>query len=348
MSFLQLKSVSKRFGAIMAVDQVSLTVPAGSRTVIVGPSGSGKTTLLRLIAGFEAPDAGSIAMENNVLADGQSFIPTHRRGIGLVAQHGALFPHLSIADNIGFGLDHGADRQARILALMEMVELDAIMLHRRPHELSGGQQQRVAVARALARRPSLMLLDEPFSALDAGLREATRKSVSHVLTQAGITTILVTHDQAEALSFGDQVAVLRAGRVVQAGPPSELYFRPDDPETASFLGDVIVLRATFGDNFADCALGRVSADTAGHTGNGDIMLRPEQLRLSAAVAEGQVSLARVTAVEFGGSNCVVAVRLDGSDKPLTFRMSAFEAPEVGAGVRISVVGKAHIFDRSKA
>jgi iron(III) transport system ATP-binding protein len=343
MSFLQLKSVSKRFGAITAVDQVSLTVPAGSRTVIVGPSGSGKTTLLRLIAGFEAPDAGSIVMENEVLADGHSFIPTHRRGIGLVAQHGALFPHLSIADNIGFGLGHGPDREARIVALMDMVELDRTMLQRRPHELSGGQQQRVAVARALAREPRLMLLDEPFSALDAGLREATRKSVSRVLTEAGITTILVTHDQAEALSFGDQVAVLRAGRVVQAGPPSELYFRPADRETASFLGDVIVLRATLGDNFADCALGRVSVATAGQAADGEIMLRPEQLRLSAAAAEDHVSPARVTAVEFGGSSCVVAVRLDGSDKPLTFRMSAFEAPEVGASVRISVVGKAHIF-----
>jgi iron(III) transport system ATP-binding protein len=347
MSFLQLTSVSKRYGAVTAVNNLDLAIPPGSRTVVVGPSGSGKTTLLRLIAGFEAPDTGSIAMENNILADAQSFTPAHRRGIGLVAQDGALFPHLTVADNIGFGLDHGADRQARILALMDMVELDRITLQRRPHELSGGQQQRVAVARALARRPRLMLLDEPFSALDAGLREATRKSVSRVLTLAGITTILVTHDQAEALSFGDQVAVLRGGRVVQAGPPAELYFHPMDRETALFMGDAIVLPASFGDGFVDCALGRISADTA-HHGSGDIMLRPEQLRLSVPAAGGQVSAARVTAVEFGGSSCMVTVRLDGSDKPVTFRTSAFEAPEVGDAVHIGVTGKAHIFSRPKA
>jgi iron(III) transport system ATP-binding protein len=231
---------------------------------------------------------------------------------------------------------------------MDMVELDRITLQRRPHELSGGQQQRVAVARALARRPRLMLLDEPFSALDAGLREATRKSVSRVLTLAGITTILVTHDQAEALSFGDQVAVLRAGRVAQAGPPADLYFRPMDRETALFMGDAIVLPASFGDTFVDCPLGRVLADTAGHQGAGDIMLRPEQLRLSVPAAGGQLSAAQVTAVEFGGAGCMVTVRLNGSDRPVTFRTSAFEAPEVGDAVHIGVTGKAHIFSRPKA
>jgi iron(III) transport system ATP-binding protein len=342
MNFLQLKSVTKRYGSVVAVNHLDLAIAPGSRTVIVGPSGSGKTTLLRLIAGFEAPDSGSIAVENAVLADEKNFVPAHRRSIGFVAQDGALFPHLSVADNIGFGLERNGDRQARILALMDLVELDRTMLHRRPHELSGGQQQRVSVARALARKPRLMLLDEPFSALDAGLREHTRKSVSRVLTQAGITTILVTHDQAEALAFGDQVAVLRGGSVVQAGPPADLYFHPRDWETAAFLGDVIVLPATFGDNFADCALGRISADTAGYRGSGAIMLRPEQLKLSATVAEGDASRARVTAVEFGGSSSVITICLDGSDKTLSFRTSAFEAPEVGAAVQINVVGKAHI------
>src|SRR5258705_458325 len=161
MSFLQLRSVRKSYGSIVAIDDLDLTVPTGSRTVIVGPSGSGKTTLLRLIAGFEAPDAGSIVMEGTILADRETFIPAHRRNIGLVTQDGALFPHLSVADNIGFGLERDADREARVLALLDMVELDRVLLHRRPHELSGGQQQRVALARALARRPRLMLLDEP-------------------------------------------------------------------------------------------------------------------------------------------------------------------------------------------
>ncbi len=344
MSFLQLRSVRKRYGSVVAVDDLGLDVPAGSRTVIVGPSGSGKTTLLRLIAGFEAPDAGSVTMEGTVLADEKTFLPAHRRNIGLVAQDGALFPHLSVADNIGFGLAHSMDRQDRILALMDMVELDRILLTRRPHELSGGQQQRVALARALARQPRLMLLDEPFSALDTGLREATRKSVARVLTQAGITTILVTHDQAEALSFGDQVAVLHAGHVKQAGSPAELYARPIDREIASFLGDALVLPATLGGGFADCALGRISADSMGQTGEAVIMLRPEQLKLSVATGTNdQTSHARVTAVEFGGAHCVMTVSLDGSKVPLIFKTSAVETLAVGTDVHISVAGKAHVF-----
>ena len=344
MIFLQLHAVSKSFGPIKAVDAVTLTVPAGSRTVIVGPSGSGKTTLLRLIAGFDAPDSGSIALDGKVLADDKTFIPTHRRGIGLVAQHGALFPHLTVADNIGFGLPRSDDRQARVRALMDMVELDPIMLDRRPHQLSGGQQQRVALARALALRPRLMLLDEPFSALDAGLREATRKSVSRVLAQAGVTTILITHDQAEALSFGDQVAVLREGRIVQAGSAEELYFRPKDRETAAFLGDVIVMRARFGHDGIDCALGKVPADVNGRTGMGEVMLRPEQVRLSAP-AVGETPLARVMAVEFGGSSCVITLQVEGADGPISFRTSPLDVPPVGAAVGIAIIGKPHILPR---
>ncbi len=215
MSFLSIDKADKRYGAMVALDGVSLEVASGSRTAIVGPSGSGKTTLLRLIAGFEGPDAGRIALDGAVLADGPAIVPAHRRGIGFVTQDGALFPHLTIADNIGFGLERGAaDRDDRIRALMRTVDLDPRLLERRPHQLSGGQQQRVALARALARRPRLMLLDEPFSALDTGLREATRKAVAALLQEAGVTTILVTHDQAEALSFADQVAVLREGRLV--------------------------------------------------------------------------------------------------------------------------------------
>jgi iron(III) transport system ATP-binding protein len=285
-------------------------------------------------------------MEGHVLADERTFLPAHRRGIGVVAQDGALFPHLSVAHNIGFGLGRSKDRETRILALMDMVELDRDLRDRRPHQLSGGQQQRVAVARALARQPRLMLLDEPFSALDAGLREATRKSVSRVLTQAGITTILVTHDQAEALSFGDQVAVLRAGRVVQAGTPSELYSRPLDRETASFLGDALLLPATLGEGWADCALGRIPADTGARNGPGEIMLRPEQLRLSSTTPDSgspPASRAGVTAVEFGGSICTVTVCLTGCGSLLSFKTSAIEAPIVGAEVGINVAGKAHVF-----
>src|SRR5215470_12070116 len=244
MMLLEVQGISRRYGQVTALDRVDLGVPADSRTALVGPSGSGKTTLLRIIAGFDAADAGRVVLGGEVLTDGARAVPAHRRGIGYVAQDGALFPHLSIAENIGFGLPRRhPGRDARIAELARMVELDPVTLRRRPDELSGGQQQRVALARALACQPRLMLLDEPFSALDTGLRATTRKAVARVLGTARITTVLVTHDQNEALSFADQVAVLSNGRLLQVGTPRELYLRPQNPTVAEFMGDAIVLPA---------------------------------------------------------------------------------------------------------
>jgi iron(III) transport system ATP-binding protein len=347
MSFLTLQGVGRRYGTVVALDGIDLDVPTASRTAIVGPSGSGKTTLLRLIAGFEAPDAGRIALDGRLLAEGSAAIPAHRRGIGFVPQDGALFPHLSVAANIGFGLDRGmARREERILELMDAVELDRSMRLRRPDELSGGQQQRVALARALARKPRLMLLDEPFSALDAGLRETMRKAVARVLAAAGITTILVTHDQAEALSFADQVVVLRAGRLVQVGSPQDLYLRPTDRGVAAFLGDAIVLPAELGDGVAECCLGRVAADTLDRRGAAEIMLRPEQIQLT-PIEQEDWCCGRVAEVEFGGADCSVAVALlncgHASGTTLLLRHSSLDLPGIGALVRITVQGRAHIF-----
>ena len=223
------------------------------------------------------------------------------------------------------------------------------MLTRRPHELSGGQQQRVALARALAQRPRLMLLDEPFSALDTGLRAATRKAVAQLLASAGITTILVTHDQSEALSFADQVAVMRAGQLVQVGAPVDVYLRPHDPATASFLGDTIVLPAQLADGWADCALGRIAVNQPARSGAAQIMLRPEQLQLAEVLAPSVDSAAcvgEVTDIDFGGPVCVVSVRLQGaaaSDAPLQVRSPGIHVPPVGATVAITVVGAAHVF-----
>ncbi|MEO5992440.1 MAG: ABC transporter ATP-binding protein, partial [Arthrobacter sp.] len=216
---LQIDAVTKDFGTQAVLKGVNLSVARGGTTAIVGPSGSGKTTLLRLIAGFEHPDTGSISLNGTKVAGGGVWVPAHKRHVGYVAQDGALFPHLSVGQNISFGLDTtklpGGRRalKDRVAELLEMVSLDPAMAKRRPHQLSGGQQQRVALARALAREPELMLLAEPFSALDAGLRVATRRAVGKVLQDAGVTTILVTHHQGEALSFADQVAVMRGGRL---------------------------------------------------------------------------------------------------------------------------------------
>jgi iron(III) transport system ATP-binding protein len=360
MSFLKLDNVTKRYGKSAAVTGLNLAVPAGSRTAIVGPSGSGKTTLLRLIAGFESPDQGSIALGDTLLAQGLTSVPAHRRGIGYVAQEGALFPHLTLAANIGFGIDRGApDRQARIAELMQQVGLAPSMQDRRPHQLSGGQQQRVALARAMARQPKLMLLDEPFSALDAGLREAMRDMVGDVLSTAGITTILVTHDQAEALSFADHLAVLRDGVVVQAGPPQDLYLRPRDAQTARFLGDAIILQARLENGFAHTILGSVPADAAGRQGNATIMLRPEQLELVAAGADlsATTSLGRIVGRSFRGATWRLLIEhLPASSVGLRLPSLALEtssiftietpslAPlELGATVGIQIVGTAHVF-----
>src|SRR6476469_11144325 len=229
---LEVSDLVKDFGSQQVLRGVTLSVDPGSTTAIVGPSGSGKTTLLRLIAGFERAEAGSVTLSGRALAGGDAWVPAHHRDVGYVAQDGALFPHLTVGQNIAFGIDTSAlsggrkAARARVAELLEMVSLDSALAARRPHEISGGQQQRVALARALAREPELMLLDESFSALDAGLRVATRRAVAKVLAEAGVTTILVTHDQAEALSFADQVAVMRGGKLAQIGNPFVVYTRP--------------------------------------------------------------------------------------------------------------------------
>jgi iron(III) transport system ATP-binding protein len=345
MTLLTIDTISKRYGPVQALKDISLEVQAGSRTAVVGPSGSGKTTLLRIIAGFEQPDVGRVMLDGEVLADGPACVPAHKRGIGIVSQDGALFPHLSVAENIGFGFERGApDREKRIRDLLEMVELENSMLDRRPHQLSGGQQQRVALARALGRRPRLMLLDEPFSALDTGLRENMRKAVARVLQAAGITAVLVTHDQGEALSFADQVAVLREGRLVQAGTPQTLYLKPRDRETALFLGDAVMLPAIIKNGFADCALGSVPVEGA-HQGKAEIMLRPEQIRV--VVGEDNAKYGgRVVDVEFGGATCTVAVSLAAvALPPILIKTSSVALPARGDLVRLDIAGKAHVFSR---
>jgi iron(III) transport system ATP-binding protein len=353
MNLLEVQGIRRRYGNVTALDGVDLSVPAGTRTAVVGPSGSGKTTLLRIIAGFDAADAGKIVLDGHILTDGPNVVPAHRRSIGYVAQDGALFPHLSIADNIGFGIPRrDPARGARIAELMSLVELDPAMLRRRPDELSGGQQQRVALARALARRPQLMLLDEPFAALDTSLRASTRKAVAQVLNAARMTTILVTHDQIEALTFADQVAVLREGRLLQVGAPRELYLHPRDPVIADSMGHAIILAAQLGEGIADCPLGRIPIANCDRRGAAQIMLRPEQVKFVAVSEQGEPRdcVGEVVGVEFGGSTCTVAVRLlgaaaeiDPKKEPLLLLASPIATPLPGTIVRISVIGEAHVF-----
>ena len=341
MSTLQLHSVSKSYGTVTAVDDINLTVAHGSRTAIVGPSGSGKTTVLRMIAGFEFPDAGEIRVDQQLLANGTLAIPAHQRGIGYVPQDGALFPHLTVEQNIAFGLTgKPAARRQRVQALLEQVELDGEMAQRWPHQLSGGQQQRVSLARALAQQPRLMLLDEPFSALDAGLRVALRKTVARLLADAGITTILVTHDQAEALSFAEQLAVMRGGKLVQAGSPADLYYHPVDETTAHFLGDAIVLPAALSPTHAECVLGRLPLHHTTTQPQARILLRPEQLLLCDPTTAS--CIAEVEEGEFTGAVTLLTVRLAGSEQRLSVRHAGSGAPTPGSRIGLSVSGKAHV------
>jgi len=217
-----LDGVAKRFGDVAVLDGLDLRVSDGRTLAIVGPSGCGKTTILRLIAGFERPDAGTIVI-GGITVSGREWVPPHRRGIGYVPQEGGLFPHLTVGQNVTFGLDRAEATEERLRELLDLVSLDPSFAGRRPDQLSGGEQARVALARAMAIRPRVMLLDEPFSALDADLRGETRDAVRQLLDATGVTAIVVTHDREDAHDFADEVAVMDLGRVARIGPTAELY-----------------------------------------------------------------------------------------------------------------------------
>lgn len=265
------------------LEGVNLAVPAGSLSAVLGLSGCGKTTLLRAIAGFERIERGRIALGVRTLDDGRTYVAPERRGIGYVPQEGALFPNLTVEANIAFGLSRAERRTSVVAELLEMVGLSALA-RRYPHQLSGGEQQRVALARALARRPEVLLLDEPFSSLDASLRATVREEVGGLLREQGATTMLVTHDQEEALSMADSVAVLRDGVIVQQGTPAELYSRPVDARLADFLGAANLLDATFNEGHARTILGRLplhpDKNRAPGLTHGVVVVRPEQLQVS--------------------------------------------------------------------
>ena len=349
MSGLSLRGVTASHGRHVVLRDVDLDVPRGSTTAILGPSGCGKTTLLRVVAGFHRADAGLVTIGGTAVCGPGLDTPPERRGIGYLAQEGALFPHLSVAENIGFGLPRRAPgRTARIEQLLLLVGLDLAMGARRPDQLSGGQQQRVALARALAREPDLVLLDEPFSALDTGLRASTRRAVADALAAQGVTVLLVTHDQDEALSFADQVVVMDSGRVLQAGPPAELYATPADRLTAAFLGEVSTLPGTASEGVVECALGRLPLVTA-CSGPVEVSLRPEQIRLTRGpVAGTDRSPAKVTHVDYFGHDALVHLVL-GADTPVLARtVAAADLPSPGEVVSLDVLGPVLAFPSGSA
>jgi len=347
-SALEVRGLRASFGQTRVLRGVDLDVPEGTLTAVLGPSGCGKTTLLRAVAGFVAPDAGTIVVDNHVLFGAGTDVPPERRGVALVPQEGSLFPHLDVAGNVAFGLPRDQRRGSRRVAeVLELVGL-AGYAKRRPDELSGGQQQRVALARALAPSPRLVLLDEPFSALDAGLRGAIRSDVRTALAATGATAVLVTHDQDEALSMADTVAVMDDGVVRMHASPEQVYTGPVDLGVARFVGQLVELRAELDGTRARTVLGEVTAlPGARHPafggGGGVLALRPEQLRLH-SFERGPGAAGQVESVSFHGHDATVAVVLDapGPDSRLLVRTTG---PTASAGdrVRITVEGPGLFF-----
>ncbi|SEP15563.1 ABC transporter ATP-binding protein [Aquisalimonas asiatica] len=279
---LAVQGVSRAFGNLAAVTDVDLTVHPHEVVCLLGPSGCGKTTLLRIAAGLESLHHGRVALDGQIVADeGRHPVPPERRSVGLVFQDSALFPHLSVADNVAFGLKErsGRLRQERVLGLLEQLRIGQYA-DSFPHTLSGGQQQRVALARALAPAPRLMLLDEPFSSLDARLRNQIRDDTLHLLKDSGTGTLMVTHDPEEALFMADRIALMRDGRIVQIGTPMELYCQPRDPFVVTFFGDV---NEFFGDvrgEAVETPVGHVDATGMADGTRVRVMIRPEAVNVT--------------------------------------------------------------------
>lgn len=344
MAGLRCEQISASYGQRTVLSGIDLMVEDGTVTAILGASGSGKTTLLRVIMGFIAPQEGTVTVGGTVLAQaGRIHLPPEKRSIGYVAQEGALYSHLSVAENISFGLPRRErKRSPRIDQALELVGLSSGYANRHPHELSGGEQRRVALARALAPRPPLVLLDEPFSGLDAALRADTREAVVRALAARGTTAVLVTHDQAEALSMGRQVAVLQAGRLVQTASPSALYRTPVDLDVARFVGEAVVVAGHASAGVVSSPLGELPLIDPRIDGRVQAMIRPEQIRIlrtsRGPSGAGQGTAALALARTFYGPESVVRLRVDGVPDAISARTLGNDAPGPGEHVEVVVVG----------
>jgi iron(III) transport system ATP-binding protein len=340
---LVVTDLHKSFGPQPVLTGLNLSVPAGTFAAVLGPSGSGKTTLLRILAGFERPDRGSVTMGGVTIDDGHHHVGPERRHIGYVSQEGSLFPHLSVEANVAFGLPRRARRSPSVHDLLDAVGLEGFA-RRYPHQLSGGQQQRVALARALAVSPRIVLLDEPFASLDANLRATVRADVHSILREAGATAILVTHDQDEALSIADLVAVIRRGTIAQAASPEDLYAHPVDPDLACFVGDANLIDGIAQGDLVHTSFGMLPVVGSVHAAAGSrltVLVRPEQIEVDTH-PDGPGVSGRVISTGFHGHDAVVRVAADGTratsgaEDPSTIIARILGSHRLGPGSAVSV------------
>ncbi len=326
---VQFSAVVKKFDKVAAVNELSMTVPHDELLVLVGPSGCGKSTLLRLAGGLTSLDRGSIKLHGQEVDDSQTSVPAEKRNVGLVFQDHALFPHLTVHGNVGFGLEkrRRGKESPRIQEMLDLVGMGGYK-DRYPHELSGGEQQRVAVARALAPEPSLLLLDEPFASLDTNLRAQIRRDVVDIVRQTNIPTILVTHEQSEALSIGDRIVVMNNGRIAQSGPADEIFHKPTNKFVAEFMGEADFLPVVTSDNEATSELGSATIDRS--ISKPLMMIRPDDLKIE----QDSKGPAEVVHREFRGATQLFSIRLT-SGQIVRSEMSHLAEMTVGARVSVS-------------
>lgn len=343
---LEIRNLRRRYGGRCVVDDVSLKIMPGQVTCLLGPSGCGKSTTLRMIAGVEALDGGSIHVDGDLMAGATVHVPPERREIGLMFQDFALFPHLSVADNVGFGLKSGTriERRARIEELLERVDLLGF-IDGYPHQLSGGEQQRVALARALAPRPRIMLMDEPFSGLDNRLRDGIRDETLGILKEQDTAVLLVTHEPDEAMRMADEIALMRDGRIVQQGAPYNVYTRPLDRAAVSFFSDANVLRAEVIGALARTPFGRFLAPGVPDSTMVDIVFRPQHVRIdfdrngvgpAPTASDGTAARAVVTRARFMGNESLIEFRMDHDGSSLRATVPNVFLPQPGTALWLTI------------
>jgi iron(III) transport system ATP-binding protein len=335
---LHVAGLNRRFGAQSVVSDLSLVVAAGQVTCLLGPSGCGKSTTLRMIAGVEQADSGTILIDGDVVCDATHHLPPEARGVGMMFQDFALFPHLTVAKNVAFGLKGDATQKARRVAeLLERVNLSGFG-PKHPHELSGGEQQRVALARALAPRPRIMLMDEPFSGLDNRLRDGIRDTTLEVLKEEGAAVLLVTHEPDEALRMADEIALMRDGRIVQRGSPYNIYNAPADRAAAAFFSDINVIEGISKGALTETPFGAFL--TPGHTDGGkvEIVIRPQHLKIdfdragrgpNPTMKDGTAARGVVSRARFLGHESLVDFTMDFDGSKLTAAVPGVFLPNIG-------------------